>query len=124
MPAPRGLCDVQGEVAHPLDVARAVDRRDHDAQIGRHRRLQGEQPERLLLGRDAQVVDPDVVRDHLLGQLQVGIEEGTRRVLHRQGGLAAHVGERVSRAPVSCSWYSVAHTSSVVASTGRIGSGG
>jgi hypothetical protein len=123
MPAPRGLCDVQGEVAHPLDVARAVDRRDHDAQIGRHRRLQGEKPERLLLGCDPQVVDPDVVRDHLLGQLQVRIEEGTRRVLHRQGGLAAHVGERV-REPGELFLVQVAHTSSVVVSTGRIGSGG
>ena len=55
--AARGLRDVQREVAHPLDVARAVDRGDDDPQVGRHRGLQGEQRERLLLGAVAQVVD-------------------------------------------------------------------
>ncbi len=113
MPAPRGLRDVQGEVAHPLDVAGTVDRRDHHAQVRGHRRLQREQAERLLLGRDAQVVDAGVVGDHLLGEVQVGLEQGAGRMRHRHRGLLAHVGERIGEAH-ELFLIDVAHGSSVV----------
>jgi hypothetical protein len=93
--APGRLRDVQCEVAHPLDVARAVDRRDHHPQVGRDRRLQRQQPERLVLRVAAQIVDPDVLGDHLLSELQVGLEQRPGRPLHRGGHLQAHVRERV-----------------------------
>ena len=100
-----------------------MDRRDHHAQVGGHRGLQGEQAERLLLGRGAQVVDPDVVGDHLLGELEVGLQEGARRVLHRHRRLQTHVGEGVSEGR-ELFLVGVAHTASLVASLRRSRSGG
>ncbi len=44
--------------------------------------LEGEQAEGLLLGGSAQVVDAEVLCDHLLGELEVRLEQGLRRVLH------------------------------------------
>ena len=56
---------------------------------------------------------PDVVGDHLLGELQVGLEQGAGRVLHRHRGLLAHVGERVREAR-ELFLIDVAHGSRVV----------
>ena len=122
VPAPGRLRDVQGEVAHPLDVARAVDRRDHDPQVRRHRGLECEQPERPGLRLGAQVVDADVRGDHLLGELQVGLEQGLGRELHRRRDLQAHVRERVGEGR-ELVLVLVPHAHRVVPTTGSGGSG-
>jgi hypothetical protein len=104
---------VQGEVAHPLDVAGAVDGGDHGAQVGGDRRLQRQQRERPLLGRGAQVVDADVGADHLLGQLQVGLQEGAGGLLHRLRDLFAHAGQPVGQ-PFQLLLVRVPHPTSVL----------
>ena len=88
-----GLRDVQREVAHALDVTRAVDRGDHDAQVGRHRGLQRQQRERLLLGAVAQLVDADVFGDHFFGQVQIALQQRPGRLGQRFRDLLAHARE-------------------------------
>ena len=73
MAAPGNLGDVQRERAHPVDVGGNLDRADNRAQITGHRRLQGQQHERGLLGTCAQLGDLLVVGDDLLGQRKIGL---------------------------------------------------
>ncbi len=112
MSPPRRLGDVQGQVAHPLDVAGGVDRGDDHPQVGRHGSLQGEQRERLVLGGRAHVVDPEVLGDHLLGQLQVRLQQRSGRALHGARHVLAHARERLGQV-VKLLLVEVPHTSSL-----------
>ena len=114
VPAPGGLRDVQREVAHALDVARAVDRGDDDAQVGGHRGLQGQQGERLFLGAVAELVDAHVLGDDLLGQVQVDLQQRPRGLRHRLGHLIAHAREARGQL-VELVLVGVAHAPRVVA---------
>jgi hypothetical protein len=70
-----------------------VDRRDDDPQVGGDRRLQGEQRERPLLGDRPDLVDVHVLGDHLLGELQIGLQQRPGGLLQRRGDLFAHARE-------------------------------
>jgi hypothetical protein len=88
-----GLGDVQREIAHALDVARAVDRGDDDAQVGRDRGLQRQQRERLLLGAVAQLVDADVFGDHFFGRCRSLSSSARVALASASGDLFAHARE-------------------------------
>jgi hypothetical protein len=93
VPAPGGLRHVQRQVAHPLEALRRVDRGQHAAQVGGDRRLQGQQRVRVLLAGRPRVVHLLVVADHLLGELQIGLQERPGGELHRRRDHRAHAGE-------------------------------
>ena len=79
----RQLCDRDAVVGHPLEVEVDVQHRQHEPKVGRDRRLPGEQRLDPLLDREVGVVDLVVEGDHLVGQLEVLLDERLRRRLHR-----------------------------------------
>ena len=81
------------EVPHPLELGDHPQRSDDDAQVAGDGLLEGEQLEALLLHLDAGPVDVDVGGDDLLGDLDVGLEEGLGRLAHRGLDLTADGGE-------------------------------
>ena len=89
------LGDVQRKRAHPVDVGDDLNRADDRAQVACHRSLQRKQHERRLLGLGAHRGDLLVVGDHLLGQHQVGLQQGLGRALHRNARQPAHLAELV-----------------------------
>ena len=107
------LATKAGDVIRTRDLARAVDGGDDGAQVGGDRGLQCEQGERLLLGVGAQLVDPDVGGDDLLGELQVALQERPGRLGHGLGDLVAHVGQLVGQ-PVELFLVGVTHASRLV----------
>ena len=97
MATPGDLGDVQRQCAHPVDVGDDLDRADDRPQIAGHRRLQRQQHERGFLGARAHRGDLLVVGDHLLGQHQVGLQQGLGRALHGDAGQPAHLAELVGQ---------------------------
>ncbi len=97
MAAAGDLGDVQREGSHPVDVGDDLDRADDRAQVACHRRLQGQQHERRLLGLGAHRRDLLVVGDHLLGQHQIGLQQGLGRALHRNTCQPAHLAELIGQ---------------------------
>ena len=85
-----GLGDMDRQGPHPLHVGHDPDRGNHCPQVGGDRRLQGEQLERDVLGVRAHLVEPDVGRDDLLGQAEIGIEQGLGGVTEGVAGDLAH----------------------------------
>ena len=76
VPAQRGLGDVLGQVAHPLEVGRDVQRGDHHAQVGGDRGLAGQQVVDLVLDLVVELVDLVVAGDDPLGLGLVGARAG------------------------------------------------
>ena len=95
MTATGDLGDVQCKCPHPVDVGDDLDGADDRAQVAGHRRLQRKQHERRFLGLGAHRRDLLVVGDHLLGQHQVGLQQGLGRALHRNTCQPAHLAELV-----------------------------
>ena len=77
------LGDVHALVAHPLGVADDLQERGHDAQVGGHRGLQGEQGQDPLVDLEVAAVDPVVVGDHERGELDVAMPERLQRAIER-----------------------------------------
>ena len=93
MAAAGDLGDVQRQRAHPVDVGDDLDRADDRAQVSGDRRLQRQQHERGLLGARAHRGDLLVVGDDLLGQHQIGLQQGLGCALHRRTCQPAHLAE-------------------------------
>ena len=70
---PGDLGDMQRQRAHPVDVGDDLDRADDRPQVARHRCLQREQHECLLLRAGAEIGDLLVVGDDLFGEHQIGL---------------------------------------------------
>ena len=87
------LGDVHALVAHPLGVLDHVQQRRHDAQVARHRRLQGEQREDPLVDLEVAAVDPVVVGDHDRRELDVAVVQRLERAVQRRD----HQVERAER---------------------------
>ena len=87
------LGDVQREGAHPVDIGDDLDAADDGAQIAGNRTLQGKQQESGFLGATADLGDAVVVGDDLLGECQVGLQQGLGRAFHRHAGQPAHLAE-------------------------------
>jgi hypothetical protein len=80
------LGHVDAQVAHPLDVGVDVQHAGDQPEVLRHRSLQRQRPQDLLLNLDVDVVDLVVANDHLVGE--DGVERGER--LERPVELALH----------------------------------
>ena len=78
------LADVHALVAHPLDVLQHVQQGRDQAQVGRHRRLRGEQRDQALVHLQVAAVDPVVVGDHDLRQLDVLLLDRFQRAPERR----------------------------------------
>ena len=95
--APSGyLGDVQCQGAHPVDVGDDLNRADDRAQIAGNGRLQRQQDECAFLGACAHCADLLVVGDDLLGQHEVGLQQGLGCALHRGARQSAHLTELLS----------------------------
>ena len=77
----RQLRDRDAVVGHPLEVEVDVQHREHQPEVGRDRRLAREQRLDPLLDREVGGVDLVVERDHLVGELEVLLDERPRRGL-------------------------------------------
>ena len=95
VPAAGDLGDVQRQRAHAVDIGDDLDGADHGPQVAGDRRLQGQQDERLFFGLRAHDGDLLVVGNDLLGQYQVGLQQGLGRALHGNTGQSAHLAEAV-----------------------------
>ena len=93
-PHPGDLRDMQGQVAHALQVGHQVQRRDQYAQIGGHRLLPGDHLERALVELLTQRVDVGVVGDHPFGPGEVAVEQRLGRPFH---GIVDQLGHGVER---------------------------
>ena len=65
------LADVDALVPHPLDALQHVQQGRDQPQVGRHRRLRRQQRDQALVDLQVAAVDPVVVGDHHLRQLDV-----------------------------------------------------
>ncbi len=90
----RDLGDVDGVVAHPLEVGHHAQRGDQHAQIAGDRLLTGQQVEGARLGVAVERVHGLVVGDDALGQLEVGVEQRGRRAAHRRPDQVGHLDQR------------------------------
>lgn len=93
---PGDLGDVDGQVAHPLELADHPQRRDQHPQVAGDGVLQGEQLEAVLLELLAQRVDLGVAGDDLLGPLGVALEQRGRALGDRLADEAGHAHEVVA----------------------------
>ncbi|MEY9487820.1 hypothetical protein RKD26_003614 [Streptomyces calvus] len=93
---PGQLRHVLGEVAGPLQVGRHPQRRDHYAQVGRHRLLAGQQGDGAGLQVVLELVDLLVGLDHALRQLQIGVEDGGRGAPDRRPDQPGHLHQTVA----------------------------
>jgi hypothetical protein len=82
------LRDVHALIPHPLDALHHVQERRDQAQVGRDRRLRREQGEDLLVDLEVAPVEPVVVGDDQLRELDVLVLDRLERPLER---LADHV---------------------------------
>ena len=89
----RQLGDRHAVVGHALEVEVVVEDREHEAQVDGDRRLAGEERLDALLDREVGGVDLVVEGDHLVGQLDVGLQERVQ----------APRSARRTSAPSSCS---------------------
>ena len=87
------LGHVQGEGAHPVDIADDLESAHHTPQITRDGRLQREHRERLLLGLRGQLVHPVMVGDDAFGKSQIGLEKCLGGARHRRARELAHVAQ-------------------------------
>ena len=76
----RRLRDVDGVIAHPLEVVGDLERRGEHPEVARHRLLEAEELDALLLDLDLERVDRTVAGDDPMGLGGVPLEQG----LHRQ----------------------------------------
>ena len=71
-----------GEVTHALERGGDAQGADDDAQVRRHRRLEGDDVEALLLDLGGHHIDGGIRGDDLLGHPQVGIQERLSCPIH------------------------------------------
>ena len=88
------LGDILGIVADPLDDAGDLERRDHVAQIVRHRRAQRDQLHGAPLGLDLEHVELLVVLDDLRPRHRVALDQAAHRLADRMLGEAAHLADQ------------------------------
>ena len=69
--AARRFGDVHRQIADPLEVGVDLDRRDDDAQVDRHRLLQGQELEGAIVDAHLAGVDVAVADRHLVERVQV-----------------------------------------------------
>src|SRR5665647_1366093 len=84
----RTLADIRGEVADAFQLAVDLDDRDEEAQVARHRLVERQDLEALLLDVDLLLVDQDVGHDHparLVGVAILDGLEGQPQVVLHQG---------------------------------------
>src|SRR5690606_8958526 len=96
VPQPRQLRHVLGEVAGALQVRGHAQRRDDDAQVGGDRLLPGQQGDGPRLQLVLQLVHLLVALDDVLGQLQVGVEDGRRGAPDRRPDQPGHLHQTVA----------------------------
>ena len=89
----RCLGDVDGEVAHTLEVGVDLYRRDDGAKVDRHRLVEREQREAAVVDLDVQRVERAVRGQHARNQIAVAIDETFDRQAHLFLGEAAHLEE-------------------------------
>ena len=77
------LGDVHALIAHPLDRLHDVEQSGDQPQVGRDRLLGGEQRQDRLVDLEVATVDPIVVGDHHLGELDVGVLDRLERPRQR-----------------------------------------
>ena len=75
---PGDLGDVRGEVTHPLQLGHHPQGGDQDSQLAGDWRLPREQRERPALHLGLLGVEIFVLGDHLLGQVDVGLQQRGR----------------------------------------------
>jgi hypothetical protein len=107
--AQRALGDVDRVVADALQIVVDLERPDEKAQVDRHRLLQGEQVDRLILDLHLHPVDLFVGRDDLLGFSHVRFDQSFDRMLdlrsrpRLRAGSGCAAGPRVARQKCSLS---------------------
>ena len=84
------LGDVDGLVADAFQVV--VDARDgqHEAQVGGHQLLQGQQLHDAVVDFDLQLIDGRLFLQNLFGQRSLALENGVNGLVHGPFGQAAH----------------------------------
>ncbi len=88
------LGDVDGVVAHPLEIARDLHRHGDEAEVPRHGLLQREQVDRVVLDLHLERVDRIVVLDDLRGLRHVARQQRAHRLAHRVLRQSRHADER------------------------------
>ena len=88
--APRRLGDVDGEVAHALEVGVDLHGGDDRAQVGGHRLVERQQREAAVVDLDVQRVQRAVARQHARDEIAIAIDEPLDRQAHLFLGEAAH----------------------------------
>ena len=84
---------VLAEIADALQIGRDADRSHDFAQVSRHRLALGDGDDRLLADLALGLVKNGIVGDDLLGERQVGIDQGAHGFGHHLFGQAAHLGD-------------------------------
>ena len=84
------LRDVHRVVADPLEVVGDLERRGEHAEVARHRLLEREEVDALLLDLDLHAVDDPVAGDDAPGLLAVALEQRVDREAERRLRLARH----------------------------------
>ena len=110
---PRHLGDVDGQVAHPLEVGDHPQRGDEHAQVPGHGLLEREQLEAPLLDPFALGVDLGVAGDDVLRHLRVALEQGLGRAPYGALDLVGHRHELVDD-PVQLVVVHITHAPTVV----------
>jgi hypothetical protein len=80
------LGDVGALISHPLDAPHDVQQRRVDPQVTRERRLEGQQRQQALVHLDVACVDPGIVSDDDLGELDVMVAERLKRAVDLSHG--------------------------------------
>jgi hypothetical protein len=81
----RPFRDIDGQVAHALEIIVNFDRRGNETKVDRHGLLQRQQASRQLVDLDFHLVDPRLILLHLSRQRFVLFDEGLDASLN--GGL-------------------------------------
>ncbi len=68
--------DVLGQVAHPLQIVIDLQHGHDEAQVGRHRLIEGQRLEHLLFDVDFHAVDFGVLVDNGPGEIAVAVDQG------------------------------------------------
>ena len=86
----RGLRDVDGVIAHPLEIIRDLEGGDDHPEVAGHRLLEREQVDPLFLDLHLHVVDHVVAGDDLVRLAAVTLEQRVHGQAERGFGLARH----------------------------------
>ena len=87
----RALRNAHRKITHSFEIIVDLDRRRHQPEISRQRRLQSEQADRHVVDLNLELVDPAFVAQHLLREIFILLDNALHTSIHRALDKRAHL---------------------------------